>query len=98
MVAEGPREVMKLWQEGYTNSVAVMGSHLSDSQHRLLAELGPKRLALMFDGDDAGVATTERIAARLRKTWERETTCCFVPKGKDPKNLDREDFRRLLGW
>jgi len=95
IVTEGPREVMKLWQEGFPNSVAILGSYLSNNQYVSLAELHPRRVVLMFDGDDAGVKTTGRIADKLKKLCPVQQ--CFVPRGKDPKNLDRADFERLIG-
>jgi 5S rRNA maturation endonuclease (ribonuclease M5) len=94
VLVEGPREVMKLWQEGFTNAVAILGSHLSDNQLVLLGELNPGKVMLMFDGDDAGIATTERIADKLDRNFVVEK--CFVPRGKDPKNLGLEDFKKLL--
>lgn len=96
VVTEGPREVMKLWQEGFTNSVAILGSFLSDTQLQMLTRLNPKRLVLMFDGDEAGEKTTNRIAEKLKRPMGDNVQMCFVPKGRDPKNLDREDFERLI--
>lgn len=93
-VVEGPREVMKLWQEGFPNAVAILGSYLSDNHLTLLGELHPRKVVLMFDGDDSGLATTERIADKLKRNFAVEKS--FVPRGKDPKNLGREDFERLL--
>jgi hypothetical protein len=64
VLVEGPREVMKLWQEGFTNAVAILGAYLSDKHFELITELSPKRIALMFDGDAAGRAITTRAAER----------------------------------
>ena len=94
VIVEGAREVMKLWQEGFTNAVAILGSYMSDNQMILLGELNPKRVVLMFDGDNSGVATTERLADKLKRVHDVKK--CFVPMGKDPKNLCREDFENLV--
>lgn len=97
VVAEGAREVMKLTQEGFKNAVAVLGSSLSSGQLSLIAKLAPKRVALMFDGDDAGYATTDRIAKKMEPLWGKSGVLqCIVPRGKDPKNLDREELEGLL--
>ena len=97
VVVEGPREVMKLWQEGFPNAVAILGSHLSDNHNRLLSELNPGRVVLMFDGDDAGVATTHRVATKLSRNFPGEKVQkCFVMRGKDPKNLCHEEFASLI--
>ncbi len=96
IIVEGPREVMKLWQEGFPNVVAIMGSYMSDKHHELVTEIAPKHIALMFDGDDAGRATTERVAMKLSRVFGDRTDSCFLPESKDPKNLDRSDFWHLL--
>lgn len=100
-VVEGPREVMKLWQEGYTNAVAVLGSNLTtfgesacDSQIILLAGLCPKKVVLMFDGDDAGVRATEKLEKALSRLFT--VVPCYLPRGKDPKNLDGDTIKKLL--
>ena len=96
IVVEGPREVMKLWQEGFPNTVAIMGSYMSDKHHELITEIAPKSVSLMFDGDEAGRVTTERVALKLSRLFGGRTRKCTIPEGKDPKNLGREDFWRLL--
>jgi 5S rRNA maturation endonuclease (ribonuclease M5) len=94
VIVEGPREKMKLWQEGFTNAGAIFGSHLSHTQMTLIGELCPKKVVLMFDGDDAGVVATERAAGKLERFFP--TQKCMVPRGKDPKNLSGEDFEKML--
>ena len=96
-IVEGPREVMKLNQEGYKNVVAVMGSHLSDQQLSLIMKLSPKKMMLLFDGDDAGVATTRKVGTKLSKFFKGDTLLKrFVPTGRDPKNLSRDELEKLL--
>lgn len=97
VITEGARDVMKLWQEGFTNAVAIGGAYLSDNQMLLITELGPKMIALMFDGDKAGKSITERLTERLSKSFSGNAIKqCFVPNGKDPKNLMRDDFNNLI--
>jgi len=96
IVVEGPREVMKLWQEGFPNAVAIMGAYMSDKHHELITEIAPKKIALMFDGDEAGRVITERVATKLSRVYGHCTEACFLPEGKDPKNLERADFWGLL--
>jgi len=95
ILVEGPRERMKLWQEGFPNTVAILGSYLSDAQYDLIAELSPKNVALMFDGDMAGRTTTDKVAEVLRVYRDRIIRCS-TPLGRDPKNLEAADFQRLL--
>jgi hypothetical protein len=94
VVSEGAREKMKLWQEGFANSVAILGSYMSDRQMELMSSLAPKEVVLMFDGDEAGAKATERIAEKLSPIFKVRK--CFPPEGADPKNLAREDFERMI--
>ena len=96
IVVEGPREVMKLRQEGFRSVVAIMGSYMSDKHHELITEIAPKKIVLMFDGDTAGRTCTERVAAKLSRVYGHCTEKCLLPEGKDPKNLARSDFE-LMG-
>jgi 5S rRNA maturation endonuclease (ribonuclease M5) len=94
ILTEGPREVMKLWQEGFTNTVAIMGGRVLDGQIRLLTELAPKRILLMFDGDSKGRQfndDSEKILSRLFPIGK-----IMTPWNRDPKNLDREALEKLI--
>lgn len=98
IVTEGAREVMKLNQEGFP-AVAILGAYISQTHRTLLSELHPKRIILMFDGDDAGVAITTRAANALTGggVYSKATVQkCFVPRGRDPKTLDREALKLLV--
>jgi DNA primase len=98
IVTEGAREVMKLAQEGFP-AVAILGAYVSPTHRTLLAELYPKRIVLMFDGDDAGSAITTRVADALTGggVYSKATVQkCLLPRGRDPKNLDREILIRLI--
>ena len=97
VIVEGPREVMKLSQEGYRNVVAIMGCHMSNQHLALIMKLSPKRVILLFDGDSAGVETTERVAARLARLFSGDKVQKrFVPRGRDPKNLSSEELEGLI--
>lgn len=97
IIVEGPREVMKLWQEGFTNAVAILGSHLSGEQEKMITSLGPKKIVLMFDGDDAGVDTTTKVGKKLSTIFAGDSLKkCFLPRGRDPKTLDYDDLKRLI--
>lgn len=52
IVVEGFFSVVKLYELGFPNVVAIMGSDVSEAQARLLTEA--KEVVILFDGDDAG--------------------------------------------
>jgi len=94
IVTEGVREVMKLWQEGFRNVVAVLHSGIADGQITLLSELTPKRVVLMFDGDEAGVDATERVTKKIEGLFH--VMPVFLPKKTDPKVLDSKQLQSIL--
>lgn len=67
IVVEGFFAVFELWQKGRRNIVAVMGSHVSPEQEKLLVEtIGPKgRVLIAFDQDEAGRKGSADAASRL---------------------------------
>lgn len=93
-ITEGPREVMKFWQEGFPDTVGVEGCTLSGAQMRMIAELAPKEVALVFDGDAAGRNATEKIADKLKGLVPVRKG--RTPDGLDPKNLDSKIIGNLL--
>jgi hypothetical protein len=96
-IVEGPREVMKLTQEGFPNAVAMLGSYLSDNHFELITELAPKRIILMFDGNEVGKEITIRTAFKLSRLYRGDSLKkCFLPNGYDPKNLDRNGIEQCV--
>lgn len=64
IICEGELNVVALHQMGYTNAVAVQGSHFSNRQARLIRSYAD-RVILFLDSDSAGQEATERIAQTL---------------------------------
>jgi hypothetical protein len=94
ILTEGAREVMKLWQLGYTNSVSVLGGNVGDGHMKLLAKKAPRKVILMFDGDEAGYNFTEKAAEKLKKLFSIEK--CLLPFGRDPKDLEETTIDKLI--
>jgi DNA primase len=65
-VVEGFKACLWMIQNGYMNTVAIMGSSISETQQRMLHRLGGK-VMLLFDNDDAGRSATKRVGKLL---WE----------------------------
>ena len=97
VILEGAREVMKLTQEGFHNSVAILGAYISEKHRLLLAQKHPKMIVLMFDGDSAGVTITHRTAEALKSNFPGNRIIkCFLPKGRDPKTMDGNELHHLI--
>jgi DNA primase len=89
--------VWKLHQMGYPCAVAIMGSQLSVSQEKRLADsLGPhKRVICMFDADEAGKKCAEDCLNRLsRKLYVKVVD--ISPYAKKPHHLTSENLHACL--
>lgn len=93
IVTEGARETMKLWQEGFTNAVSCLKADISDKQILALSKKAPREIVLMFDGDEAGWAGTDKNAAKLSSVFRVRR--CYLPVGMDPKNLDGNEIENI---
>lgn len=90
VVVECPWGVMRLAQLNIS-AVALLGIHLSHTQHDLLRRI--KRVILMFDGDNAG----RKATVRIRKTLEAGTQVkqLNLPSDMDPDDLKDHDLIRV---
>ncbi len=96
IVVEGFFDVMKLWQLGWRRTVSLMGSHLSATHERLLAEAGSHSgIVLLFDEDDAGRAG--RAKALLRLATKAFVKAMPLPReGVQPDHLTEDELHTLL--
>lgn len=94
IVTEGAREVMKLWQEGFTNAVGCLKAVLSDEQIQMLTQLAPKELVMMFDGDEAGWRANDKNADKVSSLFNVRK--CYLPVGKDPKNFSEAELKDIV--
>ncbi len=93
IVVEGFFGAMRVHQAGFPNVVALMGSAVSDEQEQLLLA-HTDRLALMFDGDDAGVGCLRDFYRRLRRRmYLREV---HLEPGEQPDGLTEDRIRCVL--
>jgi len=85
VVAEGYTDVIAMHQAGIANSVAIMGTALTDDQVGELARLAPV-VALALDADSAGQEAMLR-AARMAAGRKLELRVVPLPAGQDPADL-----------
>jgi DNA primase len=92
ILVEGYTDVLALHQAGLTNSVAIMGTSLTEEQvaelERVVGASGV--LALCLDADVAGQQAMLR-AARLAEGRRLELRVVPLPEGKDPAELIESD-------
>lgn len=94
ILTEGSLDVIRLHENGYRNSAAILGTGVSEAQRRVIARINPRRIYLMFDKDSAGVLNIQIAAERLRKY---PLHVCRYPRGKsDPAELTREEAERVI--
>jgi hypothetical protein len=91
ILVEGCRDVMKLRQEGFSGSLGIGGTNLSDQQLLTLTRLAPKKLMIMLDGDEGGKMGARRITERCLPLFP-EIFVINIVGGKDPKDLSREEI------
>jgi DNA primase len=97
VVVEGFFDCMRLWQEGFPNVVALMGSALSEAQEELIVEtVGPKgKVALMFDEDEAGWKGREDALSRLSSRVYAKVIG-LGEEDRQPDSLGKEDLTRMM--
>lgn len=93
IIVEGFFDAAKVYQAGYSNVVALMGSSLSDVQEQLLQQHFA-RAVLMLDGDDAGQRGTANIRSRL--DGKMNVSVITLQPGQQPDQLPSKDVNQLL--
>lgn len=87
IVCEGNLDVVTLWEFGFQESVAVMGTALSDFQGLLLKRLG-QEITVIMDGDSAGKkAAFAGLSSFLRA--DLQPRAVLMPDGEDPDSYLR---------
>lgn len=88
-VVEGYKDAIAMHAAGFTNTVALSGTALTDGQIALLQQY-TSCISLLLDGDRAGREAMRKITLSLDPVTT-EVKTLFLPEGDDPDSL----FRRL---
>mgnify|MGYP001029270800 CR=1 FL=1 len=96
ILVEGFFDVFNLWQAGYKNVVALMGTSMSDEQEKLIVEaLGKNgKVILMFDPDEAGKKVSKEVVERLIDKVYLKIIRLKI--GLEPDSLSKEEINNLL--
>lgn len=89
IVVEGQIDVVLAHQTGYKNTVAPLGTSLTDAHLAKLQKL-TDNLVFAFDADSAGLASFKR-AARLALARGFDVKVAPLPEGTDPADIISED-------
>jgi DNA primase len=99
IAVEGYADVLALHDAGFEESVAVMGTALTEMQAAELARLAPT-VYLALDADSSGRKAALRASIELGKRNDTDTLVIQIPSGKDPdemiKNEGAEAFEKLI--
>ena len=90
LLVEGYTDFLALWQNGFKNTTATLGTALTESHAKLLKRY-VGTVILVFDGDLAGLRASERSLPLLLKEGLK-VKFLSLPEGQDP-----DDFIRLNG-
>ncbi|MGD9142305.1 MAG: DNA primase [Dehalococcoidia bacterium] len=89
IVMEGYMDVITAHQNGITNTVASMGTAVTETQVNTLKKLS-KNLVLALDADAAGEEAMLRTIA-YENILNSEIRVVVMPEGKDPDDIIKED-------
>ena len=90
-------DVFRLWQAGYKNVVALIGTSMSDEQEKLIVEAvgGNGKVTLMFDEDDAGRSGSQDALVRLVSQVYVKLVR-LGEEGLQPDSLSKKEIDNLL--
>jgi DNA primase len=94
VVVEGFFGCMKVWQAGFKNVVALMGSSLSERQQKVLSRFS--HIILLLDGDEAGRGAAAEIAGRF--VHSHFVRVVDLEDGVQPDKLSSEELRARLNF
>ena len=93
IIVESPINIWKLYESGYYNCVAILGSSFSDNQKFLLDKSGASKLILLTDMDAAGLEARKNITEKCKKLYSIKSI--NIPSN-DIGDLSTEQVKELL--
>lgn len=94
VLVEGSIDTILQHQDGFTNTVGILGTGISEAQRKVIARIRPPKIFLFFDKDTAGIHNIE-IAVKLLRKYPLYVV--KYPKGKsDPAELTKTERVRQI--
>ena len=82
LIAEGYMDFLRLYEAGFTNSVACLGTSLTDNQIKVLGRF-TDNLTMMYDGDKSGKKAAVRAALNILRNGFNPSIV-ELENGEDP--------------
>lgn len=99
IIVEGYMDVIALHQAGFTNSIACLGTALTNEMAHLVSRYADE-VILCYDSDEAGQKATKRALSVFGSIGGVKTRVLTMSGGKDPdeiiKKYGAERFRTLI--
>lgn len=94
VITEGPGDVMRLWEAGVKNAVAVLGTGFSKHHKSLLHKVGCRRIICVLDGDDAGQKARNTVKKLCEGYFDYHEV--QLTDGRDPGDYTPEQLRLVF--
>ncbi len=94
LVSEGYLDMLRLYEQGFTNSVASLGTALTEQQISLLGRYAQK-FYIIYDGDDAGVRAALKAASEVVRHGFMGLIV-VLPEDEDPDSFLKKEGKEAL--
>ncbi len=95
IVVEGYMDTLQLWQSGFTEAVACLGTAFTSAQLKLM-KAATAQVVLLFDGDSAGQKATLSSVRVALSVPEIQVKAAVLPTGEDPDSFVRKHGAEAL--
>lgn len=94
ILVEGPKDVIKLHQCGFTNAVSPMGLEICREQIKLLLKYNTETVIIAYDPDEAGIAGSNKLAKKLDLYFKIINITSKIPS--DPGKMSVEELTQFF--
>jgi len=94
ILVEGPGDVMRMWEAGLKNVVAVLGTGFSKHHRTLLNKVGCRRIVCVLDSDEPGQKAKNSVEKTCKDYFEFSNV--VLEDGKDPGDHSPAQLRLIF--
>lgn len=94
IIVEGPGDVMRMWEAGLKNTVAVLGTGFGKRHRALLHQVGCCRIISVLDEDEAGQKATNLVEKLCKDYFDFRNVTLEVDR--DPGDYDAVQLRLIF--